>query len=170
MFRFVVVLAVLAVAAAFSVKMNKVAGAIAGFGVALAPLAPAMADGAVSASTIYRARTSYGAKIADLASAVEKGDFAALDNKKVVAAFDLFISGSNKRVANRPTLTKEKEIEGKIFAAVKAKNSAALKSAYADFIKVADLKSEYKPGELGQTDSSGYSPTWGTSRQYIYQR
>ena len=31
-------------------------------------------------------------------------------------------------------------------------------------IKVADLAPLFKPGELGQTDTSGYSPTWGTDR------
>ena len=99
MFRFVVVFAVLAVAMAFQMKINKIVGAVASVGVCLAPLAPALADGAVSASTKYRARTSYGAKIVDLAPAAEKGDFAAFDNKKAVAAFDLFISGSNKKVS-----------------------------------------------------------------------
>ena len=98
MFRFCIVFAVLAVAVAFQMKINKIVGAVASVGVCLAPLAPALADGAVSASTRYRARTSYGAKIVDLAPAAEKGDFAAFDNKKAVAAFDLFISGSNKKV------------------------------------------------------------------------
>jgi len=144
MFRFFVVLAVVAVAAGFSLKLNKIAGAVAGFGVALAPLAPAFADGAVSASTIFRARNTYGAKIQDLAPAVEKGDFAAFDNKKVLNAFDLFISGTNKRVTDKPTLKKEKEIEEAIFKAVKAKDSAGLKKAYAEFINFADLTKEYK--------------------------
>jgi Photosystem II Psb31 protein len=64
----------------------------------------------------------------------------------------------------------ETKLESDIFAAVKAKDSSKLKASYEEFIKVADLKSEYKPGELGQTDSSGYSPTWGTDKQFIYQR
>ena len=64
----------------------------------------------------------------------------------------------------------ETKIKEDIYSAVKAKDAAKLKASYTEFIKVADLTSEYKDGELGQTDSSGYSPNWGTSKQYIYQR
>ena len=130
------------------------------------------ADGAVSASTVYRARIGYGNKIKDLAPAAEKGDFAAFAEKKVLNAFDLFISSSNalKNPATKAKKVAEKAIEAQIYSAVKAKDAAALKSAYNEFIKVADLSSEYKPNELGQTDSSGYSPTYGTKNEYIYQR
>ena len=64
----------------------------------------------------------------------------------------------------------ENKLEADILGAAKAKDAGKLRSAYDEFIKVADLKPVFQPGELGQTDSSGYSPTWGTSRQYIYQR
>lgn len=144
----------------------------AGMGLSLMGPLPVLADGAVSASTVYRARNSYGAKINDLADDVAKGNFAAFENKKVLNAFDLFISASNAKggIKGKETKKTELALQSKIYEAVKSKNSAALKSAYDEFIKVADLKSEYKPNEIGQTDSSGYSPTWGTERQYIYQR
>lgn len=156
-------------------KIGRVVG-IAAMGFALAgPMIPteqANADGAVSASTVFRARNNYGRRIKDLAPAAEKGDFATFASKKSINAFDLFISSTNaiKNPTTKARLAAEKEVENKIYSAVKAKDAAALKSAYAEFIKVADLTSDYKEGELGQTDSSGYSPTWGTPSQYIYQR
>ena len=175
---FAVLLVVVAVASAFgpakfTAQVKKAVG-IASLGFALSGPAvmPVVADGAVSASTVFRARTTYGAKIVDLAAAADSGKFDAFDNKKVNAYFDLFISGSNS--LNSPAMKEAKKnelkIKSDIYAAVASKNAGALKSAYSEFIKVADLKSDYKPGELGQTDSSGYSPTWGTPRQYIYQR
>lgn len=155
-------------------KFGKAMG-IAAMGIALAgPVAPSIvnADGAVSPSTVFRARNSYGARIKDLAGAAAKGDFAAFEDKRTLNGFDLFISGSN---AQKSAITKERKsaelaIQAKIYDAVKAKDAGKLKSSYDEFIKVADLTSSYKPGEVGQTDSSGYSPTWGTERQYIYQR
>eukprot|EP00401_Gymnodinium_catenatum_P071210 CAMPEP_0117550466 /NCGR_PEP_ID=MMETSP0784-20121206/48695_1 /TAXON_ID=39447 /ORGANISM="" /LENGTH=164 /DNA_ID=CAMNT_0005347485 /DNA_START=117 /DNA_END=611 /DNA_ORIENTATION=+ len=160
----------------FGDKFAKAAG-IAAMGFALAgpiavPPQAANAEGASSASTVYRARNYYGAKIKDMKDDVNKGNFAAFEDKKAVSAFDLFISGSNrvKSPTSKARQAKETELESKFFAAVQSKNSGDLKAAYNEFIKVADLTEEYKSGEVGQTDSSGYSPTWGTSRQYIYQR
>eukprot|EP01041_Mallomonas_annulata_P010602 gene10602-22137_t len=153
-------------------KISK-ALAVAAMGAALyAPVSPAMADGAVSASTVYRARTSYGAKIADLEKAVNNGNFGAFEDKKVSNAFDLFISGANKLSgkAGKEKAATEKKIAAEIFSAAKAKDAGKLKAAYSEFIKVAELKSEFGPNDNGQTDSSGYSPTWGTARQQIYQR
>ena len=153
-------------------KISK-ALATAAMGVALlAPISPVVADGAVSKSTVYRARNSYGLRILGLEEAANKGDFSAFDNKKASGGFDLFISASNAlggKVA-KETKAAETKIKGDIYAAVKAKDAAKLRAAYSEFIKVADLKSDFKAGELGQTDSSGYSPTWGTAKQYIYQR
>jgi len=185
MFRFFLILAVVASAVAFrgmvprmtmkseqiQAKIGKALG-VAAMGFALAgPVQNVNADGAVSVSTVYRARSTYGARIVEAEAAVQKGDFAALSSKKLANGFDLFISGGNfPSVAGKATAKKEKELANQFFAAVKAKDSGKVRSAYSEFMKIADLKSDYKPGELGQTDSSGYSPTWGTSRQYIYQR
>jgi Flp pilus assembly protein TadG len=138
----------------------------------IAPVMPALADGAVSQSTVYRARNSYGRRVLDLEEAVSKGNFAAFEDKKSINAFDLFISGSNalNSKIDKERKAEETKLEAQIYAAVKSKDAGKLRSAYADFVKVADLKSDFKPGEKGQTDSSGYSPTWGTTKQYIYQR
>eukprot|EP01036_Dinobryon_divergens_P029494 gene29494-38597_t len=158
----------------FGDKIGKFVG-IAAMGVALAgpvvPL-PAIADGAVSASTVFRARTKYGPKLLSLVDSASKGDFAAFEDKKTVNAFDLFISSSNALGGkiSKERKSVEKSLEAQIYSAVKAKDASKLTAAIKEFVSVADLKPDFKEGELGQTDSSGYSPTWGTPRQYIYQR
>jgi hypothetical protein len=133
---------------------------------------PVHADGAVSASSVYRARNYYGNKIKDLYDDVMKGNFAAFEQKKILNAFDLFISESN---AQKSTIAKERKsaelaLQAKIYDAVKNKDRGQLSTSYGEFIKVADLTSDYKPGEPGQTDSSGNSPTYGTAREQIYRR
>lgn len=132
----------------------------------------ANADGAVSASTVFRARNFYGNKIKDLSDDASKGNFAAFENKKTLNAFDLFISESN---AQRSAIAKERKkaelaLQAKIYDAVKNKDRAQLAANYNQFIKVADLTSEFKLTDAGQTDSSGYSPTYGTPRQQLYVR
>jgi len=188
MFKFLIVAVLFATVAAFmpvnrmiarktELSMNlqdKIAKALGVAAIGFAMTGPIVvnADGAVSKSTVYRARNNYGAKILDLGSAVESGNFAALSSPKVKNAFDLFVSSSNALGGAKYKALKEEEakIEGEFLSAVSAKDSAKTKSAYAAFVKAADLKSLYKPEEVGQTDSSGYSPTWGTSRQQIYIR
>jgi hypothetical protein len=152
-------------------RLSKFVGAAA-LTVAVAGPMIAHADGATSISKVYRTRVSYGAKILGLEDAAKGAKFDAFDNKKTVAVFDLFIAGTNSRggVTDKERAAAETKLEADILSAAKAKDASKLKSAYDSFIKVADLKSEYKNGELGQTDSSGYSPTWGTEKQYIYQR
>ena len=145
---------------------------IAAMGLALAGPLPAMADGAASASTKYRARNSYGQRILGLEEAAKTGNFEAFLNKKAVNGFDLFISASTRTngVKDKAVRKAELELEKQIYEAVKSNDKAGLSKAYTEFVKVADLKSDFKAGERGQTDTSGYSPTWGTDRQYIYQR
>jgi hypothetical protein len=130
------------------------------------------ADGAVSKSTVYRARNNYGARISSLEKAANEGDFSKFEDKKIRNAFDLFISQANSlnSVKDKENKKTELGIQKELYAAVEKRDASKLKSSFAEFMKVADLKSSFKPGELGQTDSSGYSPTWGTERQYIYQR
>jgi hypothetical protein len=119
-------------------KVSKFLG-VAAMGIALAgPVMPALADGAVSASTVFRARNSYGARLVALAPAVEKGDFSAFEDKKILNGFDLFISASN---AQKSTIAKErkaaeKNLQAKIYDAVKNKDQSKLKTAYSEFIKV----------------------------------
>lgn len=184
MFKFLITLALVACSMAYApasrmrLKMSfgtftKVAGiAAAGFLLTGPIQQNAVADGAVSKSTVFRARLNYGSKILDLASAADKADFAAFEDKKSQNAFDLFISGANalNGKIDKEHKASEKAILANIKSAVSSKDASKLRSSYSEFIKVADLKSDYKPGELGQTDSSGYSPTYGTARQYIYQR
>ena len=88
----------------------------------------ALADGAVSPATIERARGIYGQRIAGLESAVAAGDFGAVAAEK--NAFILFNSGGIKDKAK-----KAKAVAGTnaIFAAIRAKDAAALKSAYAAY-------------------------------------
>jgi hypothetical protein len=103
-------------------QISKAVG-VACMGFALAGPMPVLADGAVSKSTVFRARNSYGRRILDLESAAGKGDFAAFENKKAVNAFDLFISGSNalKSKATNELKATETAIEKKLYDAVKSK-------------------------------------------------
>ena len=132
------------------------------------PSMPVLADGAYSASSVYRTRNFYGARISGYEKDVNAANFAGLSDKTVSNSFDLFISGTTK--GKKDLAAKETAAANAFKAAVSAKDAGKLKAAYSDFIKIASLKSDYKPGELGQSDSSGYAPTWGTEKQYIYQR
>lgn len=148
---------------------NKIAKALGVGAMAFAlagPSVPVLADGAYSASSVFRTRNLYGQRILNLEKDVNSGNFAALSDTDT--SFTLFIAGTTKR--DKELKKTEEGLAASFSAAVKAKDAAKAKAAWSEFIKVADLKSEYKPDERGQTDSSGYSPTWGTSKQYIYQR
>jgi hypothetical protein len=123
-------------------KISKALG-VAAMGIALTgPVQFATADGAVSKSTVYRARTNYGAKILDIGAAVNKGDFSAFENKKTLNAFDLFISGSNAlgSKTDKERAAAEKAIQANIYSAVKAKDAGKLRASYDEFIKVSNLK------------------------------
>ena len=165
MFRFIVVLAIIASTVAFAptrmasrrvqmemsaeslqAKISRAFG-VAAMGIALAgpvlgPIQSANADGAVSSSTVYRTRLNYGTKILNLTPAVQNGDFAAFEEKKILNAFDLFISGSTakKGIADKERRVAEKAIQANIYAAVKAKDASKLKSSFTEFIKIADLQ------------------------------
>mmetsp|Transcript_33143 Transcript_33143/g.68139 ORF Transcript_33143/g.68139 Transcript_33143/m.68139 type:complete len:181 (+) Transcript_33143:137-679(+) len=88
----------------------------------------ALADGAVSKETAIRARGIYGQRIAALEPAVNAGDFGAVAAEK--NAFILFNSG-----AIQDKKLKSVAVKGTndIFAAIRAKDAAALKSAYAAY-------------------------------------
>ena len=92
----------------------------------------AAADGAVSAATIGRARGIYGDRIAGLKAAVDKGDFAAVAAEK--NAFILFNSGAYPRVVDKEAKAAAISGTNDIFAAVKAGDAGALKSAYSSYI------------------------------------
>jgi hypothetical protein len=98
----------------------------------------ASADGAVSASTMTKAKMLYGPRIADLKGAVAAGDFAAVADEK--AAFVLFNSGVYP--AAKAKAAKKAAIEGTnaIFAAIRSKDKAALKSAYDSYVAANNIK------------------------------
>jgi len=184
---FIVALALLASASAFSptilrarstVSMSaenvdrrdmlaKTAGVLGGV---FAGAQAANADGAVSLATMSRSRGIYGTRVADLAGAVEKGDFEAVLAEK--NAFVLFNNANNL-----PKLKEAKKVNAKkqeaIFAAAKAGDKAGLKAAYADYIKTAELPNPvYKGKDLAY--SQGYSSDYDwrarTDRGTIYVR
>ena len=84
----------------------------------------ALADGAKSPATVSRARGIYGQRIAALESAVNAGDFGAVAAEK--NAFILFNSGGVKKT-NKSAAVKQ---TNDVFAAIRAKDAGALKSAY----------------------------------------
>lgn len=157
----------------FTKKFTKAFGiigmgaSILGSSAVLSP-SPAFADGASSISTVYRGRNYYGPKILKLEEAVNKGDFSAFEDKKVASTFKLFISETTSRNTLRDQEVRgaENRLQDTIFEAAKTKDASKLKTAYAEFIKVADLKSDYKLSEKGASDSSGFAPTYGTERGY----
>ena len=97
----------------------------------------AAADGAVSAATIARAKGIYGDRILALKSAVDKGDFAAVAAEK--AAFVLFNSGAYPRVVDKSSKTAAIKATNDIFAAIKAKDASALKSAYSSYVATNEI-------------------------------
>jgi len=144
--------------------------AAAAVGAALLAPRPALADGAVSPATVQRARGIYGARIAALKSAVDKGDFGAvLDEKN---AFDLFNSGA---FAIRSAIAKESKAKSiaateEILAAAAAGDKSKLKSAYDTFMKNAGISS----GSIDITYGQGYQSEFDwkarTPKGTIYQR
>jgi len=106
-------------------------GQIATAGAVLASIPTiASADGSVSTTTIQRAKGLYGSRIADLKDAVNKGDFAAVAAEK--NAFILYNSG----VYPKDKARKAVAVTGtnQIFAAIRASDKAALKTAYSGYI------------------------------------
>lgn len=108
-------------------------------GAAVAAGVPQMAaaDGAVSAATMARAKAIYGDRIYALKPAVEKGDFDAVADEK--NAFKLFNSGVYPRVTDKEDKKAAIKATNDIFAAVKAKDASALKSAYKNYIAINDI-------------------------------
>lgn len=126
-------------------------GQIATAGAVLAGVpAIASADGAASAATQERARVIYGGRIADLASAVDKGDFGAIAEEK--NAFILFNSGAyaTNRAKKRAAIAGTNAI----FAAIRSGDKGAVKSAYSAYIKDNGIKSI---AAVSNSNGQGYS-------------
>ena len=127
----------------------------------------ASADGAVSKATIQRAKFTYGSRVAALKDAVAAGDFAAVADEK--SAFILFNSGAYPKDKAK----KAAAIEGTnaIFAAIRAKDKAALKSSYEAYSAANGIK-EYDAlsASSGQGYSSDYDYRVKTKQAAIYVR
>ena len=111
----------------------------------------ALADGARSAATESRARGIYGQRIAGLESAVNAGDFGAVAAEK--NAFILFNSGAISDKAKKAAAVKG---TNEIFAAIRAKDAAALKSAYNAYKKANDISLVKVSVDNGQGYSNDY--------------
>ena len=124
------------------------------FGAAAVATAPqlAFADGAVSASTIARAKGIYGDRIASLKSAVDAGDFGAIAAEK--NAFILFNSGAYPRVVDKAAKSDAIAKTNAIFSAIRAGDKAAVKAAYSDYVASNDIK---KLPVVDPSTGQGYS-------------
>mmetsp|Transcript_31046 Transcript_31046/g.37915 ORF Transcript_31046/g.37915 Transcript_31046/m.37915 type:complete len:189 (-) Transcript_31046:142-708(-) len=139
--------------------------ALAQVGIAAAGLASipsiASADGAISSASMGRARGLYGDRIAALKSAVDSGNFAAVADEK--SAFVLFNSGVYPTAKDKSKKAAAIEGTNAIFRAIRAKDSAALKSAYAAY--VADNSIEGLP----DVSIDGSNPGQGYSSDFDYR-
>ena len=113
------------------------------------------ADGAVSSATTGKAKAIYGARIADLAAAVESGDFGAVAAEK--NAFILFNSGVYPSVKEKASKAAAVEATNAIFAAIKSQDKAALKAAYSGYVASNDIAPIPDVAGDGQGYSSDYS-------------
>jgi|UniRef100_A0A7S2XWK6 hypothetical protein len=141
---------------------------VAAAGLAFAP-ALALADGSTSKTTVQRSRGIYGDRIASLAGAVAKGDFAAVSEEK--NAFILFNSGAYIGAKNKPKKAIAIEGTNAIFAAIRSQDKAALKSAYDSYIKANDITGF---PDIDNNGGQGYSNDFDfkvkTKSAAIYQR
>ena len=110
----------------------------------------ASADGAVSSATKQRAKFIYGNRIAALKGAVDKGDFGAVAEEK--AAFVLFNSGAY--AGDKAAQSGAVSGTNAIFAAVKSKDAAALKSAYGSYLKANGIS---EASAISSSQGQGYS-------------
>jgi len=131
---------------------------------------PALADGAVSPATVQRARGIYGARIASLKSAVDKGDFDAVLYEKT--AFELFNSGAyaTKGATAKAQQATSVAATKSIVEACEEKDKSKLKSSYEAFVKNAAINTSPVTVEGGQGYSSDYDWKLRTPKGAIYQR
>lgn len=149
---------------------GQVAAGVATVGAAAVGLPQAaLADGAVSAATIQRSKFIYGDRIAALKSAVDAGDFEAIKAEK--NAFVLFNSGAYPRVVDKTAKAEAVKQTNAIFAAVKAGDKGALKSAYSTYVAANEIQSAPKvDSKNGQGYSGDFDYRVKTSAAAIYVR
>ena len=144
-------------------------GAIAGAAAIAAAPSVAFADGAISAATVQRSKFQYGSRIAALKQAAGSGDFAAVAAEK--NAFILFNSGAYPGVKNKGKKAAAIDGTNAIFAAIRSKDKAALKSAYDSYVASNDIK---EPPALDANKGQGYSSDYDyrvrTNQAAIYVR
>lgn len=145
-------------------------GAIAGAAAVVAAPQFAMADGAVSASTITKARQVYGGRIAALKNDVDAGNFDAVAEEK--NAFILFNSGAYPTAKDKAAKAEAVAGTNAIFKAIKAGDKAGLKDAYKTYMAANEIKSfpVVKDNSNGQGYSSDFDYRRGTSAGVIYVR
>ena len=107
----------------------------------------------MSTATKTKAKILYGQRIAALKSAVAAGDFDAVAAEK--NAFILFNSGVYPTAKDKADKASAINGTNAIFAAIRSKDKAALKSAYDSYV-VSNEIAELKVGD-GQSYSSDYS-------------
>lgn len=125
----------------------------------------ALADGAVSAATVSRARFTYGSRIAGLKSAVEKGDLEAVAAEK--NAFVLFNSGAYPTAKDKAAKKAAIADTNAIFAAIRSGDKSALKSAYSKYVASNDIKPA-PDGTKGQGYSSEFDFKARTKAGYVF--
>jgi len=129
----------------------------------------ASADGAVSSSSMIKAKVIYGGRVFALKEAVAAGDFGAVAKEK--NAFILYNSGAYPRVKDKSKKAESIENTNAIFAAIRSKDKGALKNAYEKYI--ADNKITGLPdvdGDSGQGYGSEFGYTRLTKAGAIYVR
>jgi hypothetical protein len=143
-------------------------GAIAGAALVIAPTM-ASADGAVSKATVQRSKFRYGSRVAALEGAVASGDFAAVADEK--NAFILFNSGAYPGIKLKGSKAAAIDGTNAIFAAIRAKDKAALKSAYASYVDTNNIKgyATITPS-YGQGYSGDFDYRVKTNQATIYVR
>jgi len=147
--------------------------ALAQIGVAVAGFAGlpslAVADGAVSAATIERARNTYGDRIAALKGAVAAGDFDAIVEEK--NAFILYNSGTYPGVKNKDKKAAAVADTNAIFKAIRSKDKAGLKAAYDSYVATNNIKPlPTVDVQTGQGYSSDYDYRVKTKAAAVYVR
>mmetsp|Transcript_90116 Transcript_90116/g.135073 ORF Transcript_90116/g.135073 Transcript_90116/m.135073 type:complete len:182 (-) Transcript_90116:114-659(-) len=156
--------------ASTSLNMDRRAavGAIAGAALVAAPTM-ASADGAISAATVQRSKFQYGSRIAALKDAVASGDFGAIAEEK--NAFILFNSGAYPGAKLKGQKAAAIEGTNAIFAAIRSKDKAALKSAYDSYVAGNGIKaySDITPS-YGQGYSSDFDYRVRTNQATVYVR
>jgi hypothetical protein len=126
----------------------------------------ALADGAVSAATIARAKSVYGGKIASLKAAVEKGDLEAVAAEK--NAFILFNSGAYPSAKSKDAKKAAVADTNAIFAAVRSGDKSALKSAYSKYVAANGIKpTPVVDAKSGQGYSGDYDYKVRTTAGYV---